>query len=219
MIDVLIVSGAGAYSDPWHPFAETSARLVEILEPIASVRIRSDVAETLSALRAGDAGLVILNFGSAGIEVSTDAGCVTGLQRYLAGGGALLVQHAAASAFPADPRWEELLGGRWVRGISIHPPHGDARIVVSDTEHPVTDGLDDFTLSDERYSHLRVSDDIAVLATHEHDGRDHPMIWAHERDGARVVYDGLGHDGRSFDSPEHGRLVVNAVRWLTAEGA
>jgi hypothetical protein len=84
MIDILIVSGAGAYSDPWHPFAETSARLVEILSPIASVRVRSDVAETLSALRPGVAAVVILNFGSAGLEVSTDAACVIGLQRYLA---------------------------------------------------------------------------------------------------------------------------------------
>jgi type 1 glutamine amidotransferase len=32
-----------------------------------------------------------------------------------------------------------------------------------------------------------------------------------------VVYDGLGHDGRSFDSPGHRALLRRAVDWLTHE--
>ena len=33
------------------------------------------------------------------------------------------------------------------------------------------------------------------------------MIWAREH-GGRVVYDGLGHDARSYDSPAHRDLLV-----------
>ena len=53
---------------------------------------------------------------------------------------------------------------------------------------------------DERYSYLDVRDDVVVLGDHEHDGLIHPMIWAREHGAGRVVYDGLGHDLRSYES-------------------
>jgi hypothetical protein len=31
MAEVLIISGAGCYSDPWHPFADTSRSLANII--------------------------------------------------------------------------------------------------------------------------------------------------------------------------------------------
>ena len=31
MTETLIISGAGDYADSWHPFAETSARLAELI--------------------------------------------------------------------------------------------------------------------------------------------------------------------------------------------
>ena len=49
MSTVLIVSGAGDYSDPWHPFADTSARLVGILESRYDVTLTTDVAAALAA--------------------------------------------------------------------------------------------------------------------------------------------------------------------------
>lgn len=210
---VLVVSGAGAYSDPWHPFAETSDRLAGLLAPEHDVTITTDVVETLTALDAGDWDLVVLNFGSGGVEVPTDAACVEGLERYTGAGGALLACHVVATAFPAEPRWEDLLGGRWVRGTTMHPPQSDAHIHVV-SGHAITDGHADFDLFDERYTYLRLSPDVDVLATHEHQGERYPLMWAREDGAARVVYDGLGHDGRSFDSADHVALVHAAVRWL-----
>ena len=39
----------------------------------------------------------------------------------------------------------------------------------------------------------------------------HPMIWAREHGAGRVVYDGLGHDARSYDSGGIGNCC--AARW------
>lgn len=219
MTNVLIVSGAGQYSDPWHPFPETTARLAETLGAHYDTTVTTDAAETLTSLRADEWDLLVLNFGSAGEEVSTDGACVDGIQAYLTAGGSLLASHIVTMAFPADPRWEEILGGRWVHGTTMHPPKGDARIRITDAPHPVTRGLADFTLHDERYSYLRVSDDAEVLATHEHDALVHPLVWAHVWHGARVVYDGLGHDADSYDSEEHRMLVLRAAEWLVGSGA
>ena len=214
MSNVLIVSGAGDYSDPWHPFAETTARLVGILESRYEVTLASDVAATLAHLRADEWDLVVLNFASAGRRLPTDAACVEGILRFVDAGGALLACHVVATAFPADPRWEEILGGRWVRGSTMHPPQGRAEIRIMPSDHPITRGLKDFVLIDERYSYLRVSPEVEVLATHVHDEREHPLFWAYQRPSSRVVYDGLGHDALSYDSEDHRRLVLNAADWL-----
>ena len=211
---VLIVSGDGEYSDPWHRFAATSERLAETLDPEFEASVIGDVAETLSTLDPHAWDLVVLNFGSGGFPVAADAACVVGLLRYLREGGSLLACHAVAMAFPEEPLWEGILGGRWVPGTTMHPPYGDAEIELTSAQHPVTRSLEDFVVSDERYSFLRVSSDVAVLATHRHDGVDHAVVWAHEWHGARVVYDGLGHDARSYSSREHRDLVSRAARWL-----
>jgi len=214
MSKVLIVSGAGDYSDPWHPFPDTSERLAGILGSRYRVTLTTDVASVLADLTADEWDLVVLNFGSNGRELPTDGACVDGILHYVSAGGALLASHVVATAFPADPRWEEILGGRWVRGTTMHPPQGDAEIHILPTDHPVTRGLHDFVLHDERYSYLRVSPDVEVLATHEHDELEHPVIWAFQRPTSRVVYDGLGHDARSYDSAQHRDLVLNAAGWL-----
>jgi type 1 glutamine amidotransferase len=216
MTRVFIVSGSGPYSDPWHPFDETSARLAEILASRYEVTVTTEVAAALADLDPDRWDLVVLNFGSAGLEVPTDGASVDGIERYLDGGGALLVSHVTATAFPEEPRWEQILGGRWVRGTTMHPPHGDAEIEVTPVDHAVTRDLPSFVLSDERYSYLRVSGSIDVLATHRHDDQDHAVVWAGRRP-ARVFYDGLGHDGRSYDSAEHRALVLNAASWLLGE--
>jgi type 1 glutamine amidotransferase len=211
---VLVVSGAGEYSDPWHPFGATSERLGALLRQRHEVTVTTQVAEALAALDADEWDVVVLNFGSAERELPTDAACVDGIARFAAAGGAVLACHVVATAFPADPRWEHILGGRWVRGTTMHPPHGDAQIRISPAAHPITRGLHDFVLVDERYSYLRVSPDVQVLATHVHDEREHPVIWAHHLRASRVVYDGLGHDARSYDSDDHLRLILNAVDWV-----
>ena len=99
----------------------------------------------------------------------------------------------------------------------MHPPQGDAEIHLLPVDHLITRGHNDFVLVDERYSYLRVSPQVEVLATHVHDELEHPIFWAHRRPTSRVVYDGLGHDAQSFDSEDHRGLVLNAADWLLGD--
>ena len=69
--------------------------------------------------------------------------------------------------------------------------------------HPITEGLGDISVTDERYSYLSTEPDITVLGQHAHDHLWHPVVWARDTGAGRVVYDGLGHDTRSYDSPGH----------------
>jgi type 1 glutamine amidotransferase len=111
-------------------------------------------------------------------------------------------------------QWPEILGGRWVRGTSMHPPRSENIVWVTGEKHPITHGLTNFSLADERYSHLDVQPGVTVLYEHHFEDGIHPLVWAHETGGGRVVYDALGHDVGSYDAPGHVRLVERSIRWL-----
>lgn len=214
---VLVLSGAGAYADPWHPFAETSALIAQVLtEAGHDVEVSEQVEARLADLDGVD--VLVVNAGDPGRDGQPASELVpaarAGLRAYRRRGGGIVAVHAAASTLPHVDEWAEAIGGRWVRGTSMHPEIGDAQIQVRDAAHPVTSGLDDFVTFDERYSYLELGAHATVLASHSHDGIDHPMVWATESGNAHSVYIGLGHDARAYDAPETRRLLAQAVGWV-----
>jgi uncharacterized protein len=219
-VTAVLLGGVGRWTDPWHPFAETTAALTAIAAE-AGIALSSspDVDRTLESFRDGPLpSLVVVDLGLPrdGLPVPLPA-ADPGFRRMLGSRVPMLAVHVSSTSFAGDDDWERALGGVWVRGRTMHPSAGPCTVHVVDDQHPVTAGLDDFSLDDERYSHQRVSSEVRVLVDHEHDGLRHPLVWVHDRPGGGVtVYDGLGHSGASFASPEHRRLVAQALRFLVA---
>ena len=77
--------------------------------------------------------------------------------------------------------------------------------------HPVWAGLSEVEVFDESYSGLDIDAGVTPLVQHTTDGDTHVRGWAV---GEQVLFDGLGHDERSYDSPSRNRLLVNEVAWL-----
>jgi type 1 glutamine amidotransferase len=214
MAEVLIISGAGYYSDPWHSFADTSQRLADIIAGLGHAVAVSEAVEHALA-EPGEPDLVVINIGNpreARPQSRIDA--ERGLDRHLQRGGALLGVHVSATSLPTMSGWSQMLGGHWLRGRTMHPEQDLATILVRVGAHPIVRGLVDFTVFDERYSYLHTNPGITVVCEHQTDGRLHPIVWARESGLARVVYDGLGHDTRSYESPGHVELLRRAVGWL-----
>lgn len=228
MTSALLLSGTGRYADPWHPFAETSAAVAELLEGHAiSVTRADEVDATLETFRdpAMWPDLLVVNVGlprDGGSSPGTE-NAMAGLDAFIDGGRPLLALHSSSTSFTESGAWEAALGGRWVRDVSMHPEYGPAHILL-DGSFPA--GVPDFTVDDERYSWLRTSPDIVVHARHEHDGHLHPLMWSLERavksdsgaasGTARSFYDALGHDAASYSSPERRELLGRAIDWLLA---
>ena len=127
----------------------------------------------------------------------------------------MLAVHAASISFDTWPEWEDMVGGRWVWGQSGHPPFGRVHTRIIRADHPLTLGVADFESQDEVYGHLRRAPDSNVLAESRAEGGDWmPTVWCHAWQGARVCYDALGHQMESFSSPEHRRLLGQALGWL-----
>src|SRR5699024_2198704 len=129
-------------------------------------------------------------------------------------GPPLLATHTASNAFADDDGWAELVGGRWLPGTSWHPPMAPATVQVTATEHPITAGMTELSITDERYCDQQPADDVDVLVDHAEDGRRHAIVWAHQRGAARVVYDALGHDRAAYAGADRQRLFARELDWL-----
>lgn len=232
----LLLSGTGRYADPWHPFGETSEALAGLLREAGfGVDIADDVDTALARLAApggtahggtahgGAAGtglpdLLVVNVGLPRDDRPSPGTpeAAAGLRRWLADGRPLLVSHVSSTSFLDSPEWQEALGGRWVRGTSMHPEYGPAAIRVVPESGALVKGIPDFELLDERYSYLQTTPSITVHATHTHEGLEHPLMWSLDRMPGRTFYDALGHDAASYQSPEHREILRRAIAWLAA---
>jgi type 1 glutamine amidotransferase len=219
MAEVLIISGSGSYSDPWHSFADTSQRLADIIAEMGHhVTISEAVEEDLA--EPGEPDLIVINVGKpreTRPQSRIDA-AERGLDRHIRRGGALLGVHVSATSMTTMPGWSQMLGGHWVPNRTMHPKQDSFTVVVHSGSHPIVRGLTDFIVFDERYSYLHTNPDITVMCEHLTDGRLHPIVWARESGLARVVYDGLGHDTRSYESQGHLDLLRQSLRWLMRDG-
>lgn len=88
-----------------------------------------------------------------------------GLFNFVAGGKGLVGIHG--TAWRIGGKAVELLGGH----ANWHPPGSTFTVNIVDSDHPVTRGVPDFDVEDERDPAIR------ILATAEWSGQQHPLAW------------------------------------------
>lgn len=219
MTSAVVISGAGRYSDPWHDFAGTSARLAELLEGagigVEVITLGEDEVPN------GGPDLLVVNAGGGSTPrpvqdtlADRRAEAVATWARTAASHTPVLATHTSTNTFYDDTRWAEILGGRWIPGTSWHPPLDRAGVQVTAAAHPITAGMSELTVQDERYCDLDLLREVDVLVDHLHHGRRHPLVWAHQLDGVRVVQDALGHDRAAYGCPDRQALLRREVDWL-----
>jgi len=216
----LVISGAGRYADPWHDFAGTSQRLAELL---GGMGLDAEVA-TLGTddPPADPVHLLVVNAGGGStpreVEDTPEDRRAEALAEWARQAAAsatpVLATHTSANTFYDDARWAELLGGRWIPGTSWHPPMAPTSVQVTSAVHPITAGMSELAVTDERYCDLELLAEVDVLVDHAQDERRHPLVWAHEYGAGPVVYDALGHDRPAYDAPDRQSLLVREVGWL-----
>ncbi len=100
----------------------------------------------------------------------------------------------------------------------MHPDLDATTVQAAPSPSGIADHLGDVHVTDERYSFLELvaPEPLNPHLTHRHAGVVHPLAWARQvgERGARVVYDALGHDVRSYASPSRRALLAAEVAWL-----
>ncbi len=138
----------------------------------------------------------------------------TALEDYIRGGGGYMGVHYASwsvgqSEHDVNPFYARLVGAA-SEGHPENPAVRPGRVVVKDTEHPLTAGLpESFTRSDEWYDWVvNPAPNVRTLLEADESsygmgrqGTSHPITWCQEIDAGRSWFSAMGHEGTAYSEP------------------
>ena len=107
-----------------------------------------------------------------------------------------------------------------------HPPIRPFKVKIVNRNHPITEGVNDFVVTDEQHYVTYEKDPKYVLARSvNEDGLDFKdqagrrsnsceSVWAYDYGKGRVCFMGPGHMVSVLWNPEYEKMQKNAVKWL-----
>jgi type 1 glutamine amidotransferase len=127
----------------------------------------------------------------------------------------VFVWHHALLSFhdtPAADAWSAITGlsNRKLRGCALSDI--DTHVAVDD--HPITDGLSDFTLADEFFKLDEPGEDSQVLLTTEHPQSTRALAWTRQHKKARVFCYQSGHAETAYGDPSFQTVLTRGVEWV-----
>jgi putative membrane-bound dehydrogenase-like protein len=145
------------------------------------------------------------------------------LDAYLARGGGIVAIHDAVCG--TDPQWyKRIVGGAWEHGHSKWH-EGLVDVYVTDDQHPITRGAENWRFDDEIYTELHLVPEARVLMRGFHSVFDmSPQMWVLEQPHtsgngsvASVPYRAFvsiqGHNHTSFAHPAWRALLLRGIAW------
>jgi type 1 glutamine amidotransferase len=139
-------------------------------------------------------------------------------------GKGLVALHHAIGSCQKWPEYAKIIGARYylepteVAGVqkarSVYQHDMKFTVHIADSDHPVTEGLKDFTLHDETYNLFDVAPDNHVLLTTDEPTSNKVIGWARTYEKSRVVYLQSGHDHFAYENPNYQTLLKQAIRWV-----
>ncbi|RZK94892.1 MAG: ThuA domain-containing protein [Rhodococcus sp. (in: high G+C Gram-positive bacteria)] len=138
----------------------------------------------------------------------------------VAAGTGIAAWHGAAAAFRASLKYHFLLGGDFVEhpaGEAYPQPY---KVSITDREHEVTAGVEDFAVASEQY-YMHVDPNNTVLAETEFSGEHlpwleglrSPVAWVRQWGAGRVFYHSIGHTPADLSEPNVRRLTKQGLRY------
>jgi type 1 glutamine amidotransferase len=146
-----------------------------------------------------------------------NAGNMTPTQRQLLDtfqrrGGGLVFIHAAVCG--DDAQWfKKITGGAWEHKYSKFF-EGNFAINYKDREHPITQGVGDFSLDDEIYWNLHMVPEAKILAcTDCKKAPGSPQMWSLEKEKSRTFTAIPGHWHTTFSIPQYRAILLRGIAW------
>ena len=181
--------------------------------PHFAVDVRAVSAENLARVRL----LVILRDGLQRPKPNPESNLVwmtpeqeQAIVDFVERGGGFLNLHNSMGLYPDNGPYLKLVGGRY----NGHGPLERFRVEVVDRQHPVTQGVEDFSVADEQ--HTPPYDESKVhllLRNRSDDGQTAAAGWAYEPAQGRLCHLANGHTREALEHPMYQRLLQNATRW------
>ena len=155
-------------------------------------------------------------------------------------GTPLLGLHAAPYTVRMVEGGPQAIGSSYIKEFP-HLPYQEITVNILDREHPVTQGVGDFTITDELYCLNELGQTVTVLASY--DGRQAnkpyrlrewqppdprhelahqwrmqqpraPLVYVTQHGEGKICVNALGHDKAALDNPGFRQITTQAAGWL-----
>jgi hypothetical protein len=140
------------------------------------------------------------------------------VRQFVDAGGAALFLHNTTHVGLTDPDFRHVLGAAYTG----HPPIRTFKVKVTNSDHPITQGVKDFIVTDEQHYMIYDKDPKFLFLqtvnedglTYQNYGATAPGGWSYDYGKGRVCYMSPGHMLSDLWNPEYIKLQQNAVRWV-----
>ena len=139
----------------------------------------------------------------------------------------LIVMHHSIGGHNNWHRYREMIGSRYMRQLTeidgkLYPPSSykynlDIEVQVVDKEHPITRGVENFTIRDEGYKNLYVREGVHVLLKTDHPDASPEVAWTTRYGKGTIFVIVLGHDRHAYASPHLRQILRQAIQWCVEE--
>ncbi|MEZ6141484.1 MAG: ThuA domain-containing protein [Zavarzinella sp.] len=117
------------------------------------------------------------------------------------------------------PEYRNIVPRVWEHGKSGHDSFGKFVVNITKEKHPITEGLSDFSTTDELYYRQQGDQPITVLATARSNvsKRDEPIAWVSSYGKSRVFQTVLGHATESIRGDGPTQLISRGCAWAAGQ--
>ena len=214
-IDLLILSGSNN-----HDWEATTAQLERMYTQ--SRRFKTSITESPDTLKYEDFEkfhVIVSNWNAWPENKGRWPGAAeTGLMKFIEEGGGLVLFHAASAAFYDWADFQKIIGTTW--GDSTrHGRISPHKIVIKDQGHPITNGIEDFWITDELWVNAGINNKLNMLAEAysepANQGRSlmEPVVHWNTKGKGRIFHNILGHDVRAMKNTGWQALMLRGTEW------
>lgn len=204
MTDVLILSK----TDQYHPSEEFGKALMEWIKDDPNLKgeeFHNKSVVLSDRLKKADILVTCVDWNAQALtDEEGDA-----LIRFVENGGTLIGVHGAVAVSAERTRYIGLIGTR----VTHHSPYHEFPVDVTAEKHPITQGVENFRITDELYCMDREVGDAQILATATWQDKKEPMLYVRAQGKGKVIYNALGHDTKAYDNPAFKELVLRSLAW------
>ena len=148
----------------------------------------------------------------------TDVGTLTKSQEksllsFITQGGGFFGLHTAAASFRECKGYHGMLNGFF----NGHSKYMDFTVSIIDSENPITQGLEDFVVTDELYylKHDPSKSQHLMEAYDPTKDETHVMSFKHSYGNGRVFFFALGHDMVALENPAFQKTMRRGALWAS----
>ncbi len=147
------------------------------------------------------------------------------VKRWVEEGGSLWAFHNNSQLSLMNRDYRDVEGAIYTG----HPPIRPFKVKITNRDHPITRGVNDFVVTDEQHFLVYEKDPKYVLAVsvnedgltyNDQSGRTSntcESVWAYDYGKGRVCFMAPGHAITVMWNPEYEKMQKNAVKWLLRE--